>query len=667
MLPSLNLSSNLIATNQGSLDTILNPFKLYTLPLENWINSSVNFIVDRYRPFFQAIRLPIAFTLESMEWFFLGIPPLIFLILLGLLAWQIAGGRIAIYSIVALSLIGFLGAWEQAIVSLSLVVTAVAFCMVVGIVIGILSASHQRLEKWLRPLLDAMQTLPSFVYLVPVVMLFGIGKVSGVIATFIFAVPPLIRLTSLGIRQVSTEVVEAAIAFGSTPRQIMWEIQIPLAMPTILVGVNQAILLALSMSVITSMIGVEGLGGMVLRGLGQLNVGLACVGGLSIVLIAVMLDRITNVFGTDSHQVSWKQRGPIGFFTSRSKFKKIFATFAAIIVLALLVVSIPKQQAPPVSTTSAGKEMPGIDVEVQSAHSTLQEDRFQTEIVNIGLRKLGYKTPEPKQIEYATMFPAIGNGELQYTPAFWEKSHGSFFEKAGGKQKLEKVGVLVRNALQGYQIDKKTADKYNITSLAQLKDPAIAKLFDSDGDGKANLTGCNSGWFCEFVIEHHIQAYGLKDTVKQDRGSYSALIIDTITRQKQGKSVLYYTWTPTWTSAVLKPGKDVIWLEVPFTSLPKEQKDLTAKDTSFDGKNLGFPVDNIRIVANQEFLARNPAAKRLFELIQIPINDINAQNQRFKQGENSIPDICRHAQEWIKSHQVLFDGWVEEAKKASDN
>ncbi len=668
MLVLSHLFSNFIVTNQGALEVILNPFKLYTLPLDDWITSSVNFIVDHYRPLFQAIRLPIAFTLESIQGFFLAIPPLIFLILLGLLAWQIAGGKIAIYSIFALSLIGFLGAWEEAIVSLSLVVTSVVFCMGVGITIGILSANNQRLEKWLRPMLDAMQTMPSFVYLVPVVMLFGIGEVSGVIATFIFAIPPLIRLTSLGIRQVSLEVVEAATAFGSTPRQVLWEVQIPLAMPTILAGVNQAILLALSMSVVTSMIGVKGLGGMVLQGLGQLNVGLASVGGLSIVLIAVMLDRMTQALVTANHQVSWQQRGPIGFLTSRSRVKKItFVTLGATLVFALLVTSITKQQTSPISTTSQGKAMPGMGVEVQSAHSSLQEERFQTEIVNMGLRKLGYKTPEPKQIEYTTLYLALGNGDLTYTAVHWEKGYRSLFEKAGGEQKLEQVGLLVPNVLQGYQIDKKTADQYKITSLAQLKDPAIAKLFDSDGNGKANLTGCNSGWLCELVIQHHIQAYGLQDTVEQDRGSYSALIVDTITRQKQGESVLYYTWTPMWMSAVLKPDQDVIWLDVPFTSLLKEQKNLTEKDTSFNGKNLGFPVDNIRIVANKQFLASNPSAKRFFELIQIPINDINAQNQRFKEGENSVSDIRRHAQEWVNSHQSLFDSWLEEARKTSDH
>jgi len=661
-----NISFQFIATNQGGLETILNPFELYTLPLEDWITSGVNFIVDNYRPFFQAIRLPISFTLESIQSLFLAIPPLIFLILLGLVAWQIASGKIAIYSLIALSLIGFFGAWEQAMVSLSLVITAVVFCMVVGITIGILSASNERVEKWLRPLLDAMQTLPSFVYLVPVVMLFGIGEVSGVIATFIFAVPPLIRLTNLGIRQVSEEVVEAATAFGSTPRQVLWEVQIPLAMPTILAGVNQAILLALSMSVVTSMIGVKGLGGMVLQGLGQVNVGLASVGGLSIVLIAVMLDRMTNVVGS-SNQVSWKEQGPIGFFVFGSNVKKIIGVFGVSIILILLVGSILGQQVPIVSTTSTGESLPGKGLVVKSAHSSLLEERFQTEVINIGLRKLGYKTPEPKQIEYTTMHLAIGQGDLDYTGVHWEKGHTSFFEKGGGEEKLQKVGVITPNLLQGYQIDKKTANQYNITSIAQLKDPKIAKLFDSDGDGKANLTGCNSGWGCQLAIDHHLKVYGLEDTVEHDQGSYSALIVDTIARYKQGKPVFYYTWTPYWMSAVLKPGKDVTWLSVPFTSLPKQLGEFTEKDTSALGINLGFAIDNIRIVANKEFLADNPAAKRLFQLVQIPVDDINTQNELLKEGENSLADIRRHAEEWIQNHQEKFDGWIEEARITSNN
>ena len=289
------LFTYLLATEKPEgINVLLNPFQLYTIPLDDWISQSIEFIVKNFRPFFQTISLPIGWGLKRIEWGFSAIPPLIFIIIIGILAWKLAGKKIAIYSIISLTLIGFVGAWEQAMVSLALVVTAVLFCLMVGIPMGVISAKNDPLERVIRPLLDVMQTLPSFVYLVPVVMLFGIGEVPGVIATIIFAIPPLIRLTNLGIRQVSPEVTEAAIAFGSTPWQVLWEAQIPLAMPTILAGVNQAILMALSMSVVTSMIAVPGLGQMVLQGVGRLDVGLAAVGGLGIVLLAIMLDRMTQ-------------------------------------------------------------------------------------------------------------------------------------------------------------------------------------------------------------------------------------------------------------------------------------------------------------------------------------------------------------------------------------
>lgn len=308
------LSPSLISETPVFLD----PFQLYTLPLGDWVSSLVNFLVDQFRWIFQLIRIPFSVVLTTIEASLLAIPPTLFLILLGLLVWQWCGSGIAIYSLVAMTGIGLLGTWEPAMTTLSLVICAVTFCIIIGLPIGILAARSDRFDSILRPLLDAMQTLPSFVYLVPVVMLFGIGEVPGVIVTLIFAVPPLIRLTNLGIRQVSKEVVEAAIAFGSTPNQVLWEAQVPLALPTILAGVNQSILLALSMVVVASMISVEGLGQMVLRGIGRLDVGLATVGGISIVLVAILLDRITQALGKPKKR-SWKKRGPIGFVLSFSQ------------------------------------------------------------------------------------------------------------------------------------------------------------------------------------------------------------------------------------------------------------------------------------------------------------------------------------------------------------
>ncbi|MEO0406257.1 MAG: ABC transporter permease subunit [Cyanobacteria bacterium P01_A01_bin.135] len=296
-----------------SLDTLLNPFELYTIPLDEWISAAIDFLVDNFRPLFQLISIPVSWILEGIQAALLAVPPLILLLLLGAIAWQLAGWRIGLFSLLALTGVGFVGAWEQSMVTLSLVITAVVFCILVGIPLGVACASSDRVEAIVRPFLDAMQTIPTFVYLVPVVMLFGIGEVPGVIATIVYALPPLIRLTNLGIRQVPEDITEAALAFGSTPRQVLWEAQIPLAMPTILAGVNQTVLFALGMSVITAMIAVPGLGLMVLQGVGRLDVGLAAVGGLGIVVLAIMLDRITQAVGNASGQLAWTERGPIGW------------------------------------------------------------------------------------------------------------------------------------------------------------------------------------------------------------------------------------------------------------------------------------------------------------------------------------------------------------------
>ncbi|MFY0310583.1 ABC transporter permease [Leisingera sp. D0M16] len=246
-----------------------------------------------------------------------AVPPVIMLVILVLIAWQAAGRRVAILVGVSMVALGFLspGAWGLAMTTLAIVVSAVILCFLIGLPLGILAGKNDRFEAAMRPVLDTMQTIPAFVYLVPVVMLIGIGNVSGVIVTIIFALPPLIRLTSLGIRGVNASVVEAARAFGASPRQILFKVELPLATPTILAGVNQTIMLSLSMVVIASMISVKGLGNEVLRAMGRLDAGKALVGGLGIVILAIVLDRITQGMGQsgrDRGHRHWWQGGPVG-------------------------------------------------------------------------------------------------------------------------------------------------------------------------------------------------------------------------------------------------------------------------------------------------------------------------------------------------------------------
>ncbi|GAD57185.1 ABC transporter permease [Limimaricola cinnabarinus] len=246
-----------------------------------------------------------------------AVPPLVMLALITLIAWQAAGRRTAILVGLCLFALGLLdpNAWSLAMTTLAIVISAVTACFVIGLPLGILAAKSDGFERLLRPVLDLMQTIPAFVYLVPVVMLVGIGNVSGVIVTIVFALPPLIRLTSLGIRGVNPSVVEAARAFGASPRQILLKVELPLATPTILAGVNQTIMLSLSMVVIASMISVKGLGNEVLRAMGRLDAGKAIVGGLGIVILAVVLDRISQGMGQSGRergQRHWWQSGPVG-------------------------------------------------------------------------------------------------------------------------------------------------------------------------------------------------------------------------------------------------------------------------------------------------------------------------------------------------------------------
>ena len=284
-----------------------------TLPLEQWINHGLDWVVTHFRPFFQSARMPVDRALTGIENLLSSLPAPAVIALVALLAWQFAGRAVAATITVALVLIAMLGIWPEAMTTLSLVLTSLVFCMVIGLPLGVLLARSDRAQRLMRPLLDAMQTTPAFVYLVPVVMLFGIGNVPGVIVTVVFALAPLVRLTNLGLRQVRPDLVEAARAYGASSWQLLAKVQLPLAMPSIMAGINQALMMSLSMVVIASMIAVGGLGQMVLRGIGRLDMGLASVGGLGIVLLAVSLDRLTQAMGQPRRGVRhWWHTGPTG-------------------------------------------------------------------------------------------------------------------------------------------------------------------------------------------------------------------------------------------------------------------------------------------------------------------------------------------------------------------
>lgn len=316
------------------------------------------------------------------------------------------------------------------------------------------------------------------------------------------------------------------------------------------------------------------------------------------------------------------------------------------------------------AATAVAQDMPGEGVTVRPAMSTIAEETFQAELVARGLKELGYDVQPPSELQIQLAIVAVGNGELDYYTPYWDPLHTDFAKEAGGEDALQaQAGFVEGYSLQGYLIDRKTATEQKITDLTQLKDPKVAALFDIDGDGKADLYGCEPGWGCERAIVRHLEVYGLNDTISQQQGSYFAIIPDAIERIKEGKPTLYFTWTPLWVSAVLRPGEEVSWLTVPKD--PTADDAATAASTVEGIGNLGFPKNTQRVIANTKFLAANPAAKAWFNQIRIPLDDINAQNLKMQQGEKSPADIQRHADEWIAANRQQWDGWLAAARKAA--
>lgn len=311
----------------------------------------------------------------------------------------------------------------------------------------------------------------------------------------------------------------------------------------------------------------------------------------------------------------------------------------------------------------ASTDLPGKGISVQPIQSTIAEESFQTLLVSKMLKKLGYDVKPAQDVDYNVGYTSVANGDGTFLTFNWSPLHDDKYAKAGGDNKFYRQNVYVSGAAQGYLIDKKTAEQYKITNIAQLKDPTLAKLFDANDDGKADLAGCNPGWGCEAVINHQIKTYGLIDTVIHNQGNYAAIIADTITRHKSGKPIFYYTWTPYWVSGELVPGKDVIWLEVPFSSLPGDRRDVDTKLPN--GRNYGFQMNQMHIVANKAFAEKNPAAAKLFAIMKLPIHDISAENMQMKAGQNKPADIERHADGWLKAHAKLVDHWLSEAKSAA--
>ena len=320
----------------------------------------------------------------------------------------------------------------------------------------------------------------------------------------------------------------------------------------------------------------------------------------------------------------------------------------------------------------AAQQKPGDGVEVEPSRATWNTGYFQEALVRAGLKELGYEVEEPKELQNPLFYQSVMLGDVDYWTNGWFPLHNAQLPR-GFSDNAKQVGYVAKvGGLGGYLVSKEHVEKYNIKSLDDFKRPEVKKAFDSNGDGKADLTACPPGWGCEPVITHHFDVYNLDDHVNPIKAGYSASMADTMARYNAGEPIFFYTWAPNWTIGKLKPGKDVMWINVPEIK-PTEQQMPSKERMTVSGiegavtdpLKAGFVVSDIQVVANKKFLQENPAAEKFFELFSLPLADINVQNTRMQDGEKSQNDIERHAQEWISANQDEWNGWLDAARKAA--
>ncbi|MCG8529843.1 MAG: glycine betaine/L-proline ABC transporter substrate-binding protein ProX [Desulfovibrionales bacterium] len=317
-------------------------------------------------------------------------------------------------------------------------------------------------------------------------------------------------------------------------------------------------------------------------------------------------------------------------------------------------------------------EHPGKDITITPARATWTTGYFHETIIRKGLKELGYTVKAPKELGAALFFKALSLGDVDYWPNGWFPQYYTYTEGAL-KDSIAAVGYVFKaQGVQGYLVDKKHADQFNITSLDDFKRPEVVKAFDKNGDGKADLTSCPYGWETAKSIDIHMKEYGLTDYITTVNAAYVSAMAANIAAYKDGEAIFYYGWSPSWTVFKLKPGKDLVWINVPRNVVTSEKDTDLSRMTAetLEGAvsapiNLGFSISDVRVCANKKFLAANPSAAKFFELFTIDVNDLIAQYGKLHAGEKSPKDIERHADEWITAHRTRWDAWLEQARLAA--
>lgn len=529
------------------------------IPLGAWVTDAVDFLTKHGGPVFGAISDVVGGVVHGLGHLLTAPPSLALAALIAMLCWWLRGLLAGVLTFVGLMAIDALGQWDAAMQTLALVLVASAAALIVGIPLGILSARVPSVGAVARPVLDFMQTMPAFVYLIPAISFFGLGEVPGVIATMIFSIPPGVRLTELGIKQVDTEMVEAAEAFGTPSSRILTRVQLPLALPTIMTGVNQVIMLSLSMVVIAGMVGAAGLGANVFGAITQYDLGAGAESGLAVVLLAIILDRMTGALGQRLAPAARRsaERAVNGGVSSVLRYRPRPAlALSGVVVFALLATTL--------GVMGSGGGAKGKPITI--GYIPWDEDIAVTQLWKTELEKKGYKVTL-KQVDAGPMYAGLAQGDIDlYLDSWLPTTHADYYNKY--KDKLQDIGVWYKNASM---------------QLAVLKnDPAnsVADLKGQSARYQGRIVGIEPGAGEMKIVKNKvIPGYGLGD-YKLVQSSTAAMLAELNRSVQTNQPIVVTLWKPHWA-----------YTKFPIKPLADPQKAFGAPDQAHVLSRAGFTKD----------------------------------------------------------------------------
>ncbi|MCS0601926.1 ABC transporter permease/substrate binding protein [Streptomyces sp. LP11] len=595
------------------------------IPLGDWVDSGVNWLVDHLSWLFDAVKAVMEGMYDGIDTVLAAPQPLLMAGILAVLAWWLRGLAAGVLAFAGFALVDSLALWDRAMSTLALVLVATVIALVISLPLGIWAARSRAVSAAVRPVLDLLQTMPSMVLLIPAMLFFGLGTAAGVVATLIFALAPGVRMTELGIRQVDADLVEAAEAFGTTPRDILWRVQLPLALPTIMAGVNQVIMLGLSMVVIAGMVGTGGLGGAVNEAIGQLDIGYGFEAGVGIVVLAIYLDRVTGALGT--------QLSPLGRRAAAKAPKRVWSyrprpviAVAGVVVLALVAGGLGVFGG---SGTSGGaSEASGTNVgkgkEIKIGYIPWDEGIASTFLWKEILEERGF---EVSTAQYAAgpLYTGLATGQIDFETDSWlPTTHAEYWAKYG--KQLDDLGKW-----------------YGPTSL-ELSVPSYVKGVNSLADLKAHasefggkIVGIEpSAGEMGLLKSKVLKAYGLDGTFEVVDGSTPAMLAELKRAYARKQPVVVTLWSPHWAYSTY------------------DLRKLT------DPKGAWGKGDGVHTLSRKGFAGDNPQVGRWLKDFSMTEKQLTGLEARIQQaGKGKEQDAVRA---WLRKHPGLVDKWAPVGK-----